>query len=34
MRGTAMFDGRNIWSPDEVRAAGLRHDGIGRGALA
>ena len=34
MRGDAVFDGRNVWSPDEVRKAGLRYYGIGRGALA
>ncbi len=27
----AVFDGRNIWEPDSVRAAGLRYYSIGRG---
>jgi UDPglucose 6-dehydrogenase len=31
MRGKAVFDGRNIWEPSEVRAAGLDYHGIGRG---
>jgi UDPglucose 6-dehydrogenase len=31
MRGKAVFDGRNIWDPDEVRKAGLSYHGIGRG---
>jgi len=31
MRGKAVFDGRNIWEPAEVRAAGLVYFGIGRG---
>jgi UDPglucose 6-dehydrogenase len=31
MRGKAVFDGRNIWEPAEVRAAGLDYHGIGRG---
>jgi len=31
MRGKALFDGRNIWEPAEVRAAGLEYHGIGRG---
>ncbi len=31
MRGKALFDGRNIWEPSEVRAAGLAYHGIGRG---
>jgi UDPglucose 6-dehydrogenase len=31
MRGKAVFDGRNIWDPAEVRAAGLAYFGIGRG---
>jgi UDPglucose 6-dehydrogenase len=30
MRGKALFDGRNIWEPSEVRAAGLEYHGIGR----
>ena len=31
MRGRAVFDGRNIWNPDEVAAAGFEYHGIGRG---
>jgi len=31
MRGQAVFDGRNIWDPAEIRAAGLDYHGIGRG---
>jgi UDPglucose 6-dehydrogenase len=31
MRGKAVFDGRNIWEPSDVRAAGLTYFGIGRG---
>jgi UDPglucose 6-dehydrogenase len=31
MRGKAVFDGRNIWEPAEVRQAGLVYHGIGRG---
>jgi UDPglucose 6-dehydrogenase len=31
MRGKAVFDGRNIWEPADVRAAGLAYHGIGRG---
>jgi hypothetical protein len=34
MRGTAVFDGRNVWSASDVRAAGLLYYGIGRPALA
>jgi UDPglucose 6-dehydrogenase len=34
MRGKAIFDGRNIWDPAEVRAAGLVYFGIGRGEKA
>jgi UDPglucose 6-dehydrogenase len=30
MRGKAVFDGRNIWEPAEVRGAGLDYHGIGR----
>jgi len=26
-----LFDGRNVWSPTEVRAAGFSYYGIGRG---
>jgi UDPglucose 6-dehydrogenase len=31
MRGKVVFDGRNIWEPADVRAAGLAYFGIGRG---
>jgi UDPglucose 6-dehydrogenase len=31
MRGKVVFDGRNIWEPADVRAAGLTYYGIGRG---
>ncbi|HEX2658816.1 MAG TPA: UDP-glucose/GDP-mannose dehydrogenase family protein [Polyangia bacterium] len=31
MRQPVIFDGRNIWSPSEVRAAGFTYYGIGRG---
>jgi UDPglucose 6-dehydrogenase len=31
MRGSVLFDGRNQWEPDEVRAAGFTYYGIGRG---
>jgi UDPglucose 6-dehydrogenase len=34
MRGKALFDGRNIWEPAEVRAAGLTYYGIGRAQRA
>jgi UDPglucose 6-dehydrogenase len=30
MRGKAVFDGRNIWEPVDVRADGLDYHGIGR----
>ena len=30
MRGTLLLDGRNIFDPDKVRAAGLRYLGVGR----
>jgi UDPglucose 6-dehydrogenase len=30
MRGTTVIDGRNQWSPKQVRAAGLTYVGIGR----
>jgi UDPglucose 6-dehydrogenase len=30
MRGTALFDGRNIWNPGELRALGFSYYGIGR----
>ena len=31
MKQPVLFDGRNIWSPSEVRAAGFTYYGIGRG---
>lgn len=30
MRGKVVFDGRNVWAPDEVRRAGFTYYGIGR----
>ena len=30
MRGVALFDGRNIWDPDQVREHGLTYFGVGR----
>ncbi len=30
MRDPMLFDGRNVWNPDEARAAGFRYFGIGR----
>ncbi len=30
LRGKAVFDGRNIYDPETVAAAGLRYEGIGR----
>ena len=30
MRGTALFDGRNIWNPAELTAQGFQYYGIGR----
>jgi UDPglucose 6-dehydrogenase len=30
MRGNALFDGRNVWSPSDARAAGFTYYGIGR----
>ena len=30
MRGNVLLDGRNIWDPAQVRAMGLRYEGIGR----
>jgi UDPglucose 6-dehydrogenase len=30
MRGDVVIDGRNIYDPEEVKAQGLRYDGIGR----
>ncbi len=32
MRGDLILDGRNIYEPDKVRAAGLRYAGVGRAA--
>jgi UDPglucose 6-dehydrogenase len=29
MRGNALFDGRNVYDPEEVRSAGLHYFGIG-----
>jgi UDPglucose 6-dehydrogenase len=26
----ALFDGRNVWSPEEMRGAGFKYFGIGR----
>ena len=31
MRQPVIFDGRNVWNPAEVRAAGFTYRGIGRG---
>jgi UDPglucose 6-dehydrogenase len=31
MREPAIFDGRNVWSPGELRAAGFTYYGMGRG---
>ena len=31
MKQPVLFDGRNVWSPAEVRAAGFTYYGIGRG---
>lgn len=33
MRGRALFDGRNVWVPQDVKAAGFAYYGIGRGRL-
>jgi UDPglucose 6-dehydrogenase len=30
MRGRVLFDGRNVWDPADVRAAGFTYEGIGR----
>jgi UDPglucose 6-dehydrogenase len=30
MQEPSLFDGRNVWDPDEVRALGFRYHGIGR----
>ncbi len=32
MRTPILFDGRNVWSPDEARRAGFVYHGIGRGS--
>jgi len=34
MKGDYIFDGRNIFEPEEVRSAGLFYEGIGRGYSA
>jgi UDPglucose 6-dehydrogenase len=34
MRNPLIFDGRNIYDPDHVVAAGLGYDGIGKGTLS
>jgi UDPglucose 6-dehydrogenase len=34
MRGDLLLDGRNLYDPEAARAAGLRYEGIGRGAPA
>jgi UDPglucose 6-dehydrogenase len=34
MRGDVLIDGRNVFDPDRVRAAGLRYLGVGRVKLA
>ena len=31
MRGERVYDGRNLYTPDEVMAAGLQYAGVGRG---
>jgi UDPglucose 6-dehydrogenase len=31
LRQPVLFDGRNIWDPDQARAAGFTYYGIGRG---
>jgi len=31
MRSPVIFDGRNVWSPDELRTAGFTCYGMGRG---
>jgi UDPglucose 6-dehydrogenase len=33
MRQPVIFDGRNIWNPAELRAAGFTYTGIGRGRV-
>jgi UDPglucose 6-dehydrogenase len=32
LKARAVFDGRNLYAPAQVRAAGLQYFGIGRGA--
>jgi len=32
MRGTALFDGRNVYDPDEAKKAGLEYYGVGIGS--
>jgi UDPglucose 6-dehydrogenase len=34
MRGNLLVDGRNLFNPAEVRAAGLVYEGIGRGGVS
>jgi len=34
MRSPVIFDGRNIWDPNEMRAQGFAYQGIGRGTAA
>ena len=34
MRSPLIFDGRNIWDPNEMRAQGIAYQGIGRGTAA
>ena len=34
MRGDLLVDGRNLYDPADVRAAGLLYEGIGRGGQA
>jgi len=31
LKNPAVFDGRNIWDPDEIRSMGFWYTGIGRG---
>ena len=31
MKAPVLFDGRNVWDPAELRAAGFKYYGIGRG---
>ena len=33
MKGTQVYDGRNIFEPRDVQAAGLKYQGIGRGRV-